>query len=197
MIQRIAELLRDEIDDLVFVERTAGLVRALPITVPAEDGVVTKVMPVAISTGLDCEPQDMMYLTPDSDVMSIVFFEDGGTTIERRDSFFLHCRSTVRMIAWFNLRMINPDYEDATLLMAHLVSAVPKYLDDDDFIVAIKVEPLNELPKETVYSAYDLNLEENLYFAFPYDYGAFEFDVMYRIPPNCLDAVVIDPDVCI
>lgn len=196
MIQRIAELIRDEIDDLEFVERTAGLVRPIPITVKTEEGIVTKVMPIAVSDGLDCEPQEMMYLIPDSAVMSIVFFEDGGTIIERTDSFYIHCVSTVRMIAWFNLRMINPEYQDATLLMAHLISAVPKYIDNDEFITGIKIEPVNELPKETVYSNYDLNLEENMYFAFPYDYGAFEFEVVYRIPKACLDAVVIDPDVC-
>lgn len=196
MIQKIAELLRDEIDDLEFVERTAGLVRPIPITVQTEEGVVTKTMPIAVSDGLDCEPQEMMYLIPDSAVMSIVFFEDGGTTITRTDSFYLHCTSIVRMVAWFNLKMINPDYEDATLLMAHLVSTVPKYIANDEFITGIKVEPVNELPKETVYSNYDLNLEENMYFAFPYDYGAFEFEVIYRIPKACLDEVIIDPDVC-
>ena len=196
MIQQIAELLRDEIDDLVFVERTVGLVRPLPITVPAGGGVATKIMPVAINNEVPCEPEEMMYLIPDSAVMSIVFFEDGGTTIERTDTWYLHCRSTVRMVAWFNLKMINPDYEDATLLMAHLVSAMPKYIDNTDLITGIVVFPQSELPKDTVYSAYDLNLEENMYFAFPYDYGAFEFEVIYRVPKNCLDEIIIDPDVC-
>jgi len=197
MIQQITELLRDEIDELEFVERTAGLVRPLPITVPDEGGsVATKMMPVAINNEVPCEMEEMMYLIPDSSVMSIVFFEDGGTAIERTDSWYLHCRSTVRMVAWFNLKMINPDYQDATLLMAHLVSAMPKYIANMDLITGIVVFPAGEAVKETVYSAYDLNLEENMYFAFPYDYGAFEFEVVYRIPKNCLDEIIIDPDVC-
>jgi len=192
----IAELLRDEIDGLAFVERTAGLVRSLPVKVPSEDGVVIKNIPVALNNEVPCEPEEMMALVPDSDKKSIVFFEDGGVSIERRDSWYLHCRSSLTMVAWFNLPAINPDYSDATLLMAHLVATVPKYLDNQDYVTRIMTIPIGELTKDTVYSQYDLDLAENMYFAFPYDYAAFQFDVVFAIPKNCLDAVTIDPDLC-
>lgn len=196
MIAKIADLIKAEIETLEFVDRIAGLVRSLPITVPAEDGTSIRNMPVALSDGLECEPQDMMYLVPDSSKMSVIFFEDGGTTIERRDSWYVHCRSTLRLVAWFNLKMINPDYTDATLLMAHLLAAIPKYIDNDDLIKRILVIPQGELPKDTVYSNYDLDLAHNLYFAFPYDYAAFDIDVVYAIAKNCLDEIVIDPNIC-
>ncbi|HCC71260.1 MAG TPA: hypothetical protein DEQ09_08940 [Bacteroidales bacterium] len=196
MNARIAELLRDQIDDLNFVERTAGLVRSLPMKIETEDGAVTKNIPVALNNETPCEPEEMMALVPDSDKMSIIFFEDGGINITRRDSWYIHCESTLTMVAWFNLPMINPDYTDATLLMAHLVAAVPKYIDNDDFITRILVVPIGELDKETVYSQYDLDLAENMYFAFPYDYAAFQFNVIFAIPKNCLDKIIIDPDEC-
>jgi len=197
MNQKIAELLRDSIDGLNFVERTAGLVRSLPIKIPDEEGMVTKNVPVALNNEDPCEPEDMMALVPDSSKKSIIFFEDGGITITGTDTRYIHCQSTLTMVAWFNLPMINPAYTDATLLMATLISTIPKYIANSDFITRIMVTPIGEMPKDSVYSQYDLDLAENMYFAYPYDYAAFQFNIVFSVAKSCLDKIVINPESCI
>ena len=103
------------------------------------------------------------------------------------------------MVAWFNLPKINVAYEDATLLMAKLFGTIPKYIAGSDFITRIMVTPTGQLPKDTVYSQYDLDLAENMYFSYPYDYGAFEYSVLFSVPltASCLDEIILDPQTCI
>lgn len=194
MNAKIAELLRDEIDGLNFVERTAGLVRSIPIKVPTDDaGMVIKNIPVALNNETPCVEEEGMALVPDSSKKSIVFFEDGGINIIGKDIRFIDCESTLTMVAWFNLPQINEAYEDATLLMAKLVSTIPRKLANSDFVTKIRITPSGFLPKDTVYSQYDLDLAENMYFSFPYDYAAFSYTVNFSIPMACLDAITLDP----
>lgn len=198
MNAKIAELLREKIEDLNFIERTAGLVRSLPIKVPTDDGgMITKNIPIYQNNEDTCDEEEMMALVPDSSKKSIVFFEDGGIDIESKDTRFIHCRSTINMVAWFNLPMINETYTDATLLMAKLISTIPKYITNEDFVTGIMVTPRSFLPKDSVYAQYDLDLAENMYFAYPYDYSAFSFDIVFRLPMACLDAITLDPLTCI
>jgi len=199
MNQKIAELLRLQIVGLNFVERTAGLVRSLPIKIlVADGGTIIKNIPIALNTEVPCEGNEPQFaLVPDSSKKSIIFFEDGGVQILSTDTRYIHCQSSITMVAWFNLPMIDPAYNDATLLMATLISTIPKYIANTDFITRIMVMPAGFLQKDTVYSQYDLDLAENMYFSHPYDYGAYQFDVMFSIPKACLDDVEINPQSCI
>jgi len=197
MNQKIAELLRLEIVSLSFVELTAGLVRSLPIKVPTTDGgVIIKNIPIAFNTEVPCEGnEDQIALVPDSSKKSIIFFEDGGIQITGTDTRYTHCESLLTMVAWFNLPMINIDYADATLLMAALINEIPKYIANSDFITRIMITPVGFLQKDTVYSQYDLDLAENQYFSYPYDYGAYQFNIKFSIPKSalCFDEIEIDP----
>ena len=58
------------------------------------------------------------------------------------------------------------------------------------------VTPSGFLQKDTVYSQYDLDLAENMYFSHPYDYGAYQFNVLFSVPMACLDEVEINPGIC-
>ena len=84
MIYKIANLLKDEIADLNFVDIAVGLakpkIEKINTTVEEDVSVLPKIVPVAVNDLEDpCEPGDLLALVPDTTKMSIHFFEDQGT----------------------------------------------------------------------------------------------------------------------
>lgn len=83
MNQAIANIIKEYIDELTFVDKIAGLVSTQYMTVTGEDGAkVTKSYPVACcTTAEDCKAGAYNDLTLNSDYKTVLYFEDGGVSL--------------------------------------------------------------------------------------------------------------------
>ena len=144
MIYKIANLLRDEISDLNFVDIAVGLAKPTIVktntTVEEDVSVLPKIVPMAINDLEDpCEPGDLLTLVPDTTKMSIHFFEDQSLELIDEDTYYYHSQAVLKLVSWWNLPLINSSYTDASLLVANLISTMPERLDNVDYLTQIRV----------------------------------------------------------
>ena len=75
MNQAIANIIKESIEDLDFVDKIAGLVSTQYINIEG----VTKSYPVACCVPDDCKIGDYNDLAPDSKYKSVIYFEGRGS----------------------------------------------------------------------------------------------------------------------
>jgi len=204
MIYKIAELLRDEISSLNFVEVAAGLAKPHTIrnnTTPADaDSPVMAdiIIPLAYNDlGLVCEEGDLYALVPDTKKMSIVWWEDQGTELIREDTYYYHSRANLRCVAWWNLALIDQSLTDASLLVANLIAAIPASLSSVDYLSQIQVMFTGEeISGASVLDAYNFDIPEDQITTFPYQVTGINFAVEFAFGKNCVDEVILNPASC-
>ena len=202
MIYKIANLLRDEISDLNFVDIAVGLAKPKIVktntTVEEDVSVLPKIVPMAINDLEDpCEPGTLLALVPDTTKMSIHFFEDQGLDLIDEDTYYYYSQAMLKLVSWWNLPLINSSYTDASLLVANLISTMPERLDNVDYLTQIRVSFNGEDPPGAgIVAAYNFDEAENQFATYPYEYTGINFLVDFAFAKNCVDAVVLNPSVC-
>ena len=196
MIHKIAELLRDEIADINFIEIAAGLAKPTPIYSKQDDGVIEKIVPIAYNDlGIVCENDQLYPLVPDTRYMSVNWFEEQSLDMISEDTYYYHSRTVLRLISWFNLPLINTSYTDASLLIANIISTMPEKLTSTDYLSQMRVTFLSEAV-DGVLDKYAFAPAENQITTHPYHVSGLDFAVDFAFGKNCVDAVTLSPTSC-
>lgn len=205
MIYKIAELLRDQISSLNFVEVAAGLakpyivrVNTTPIDAEAPE-MLDKIVPMAYNDlGIVCETDGSLYeLVPDTTKKSIVWWEDLGTEPLVEETYYYQCRSSLMCVGWWNLPLIDQTMIDPSLLVANIIAAVPESLTNVDYLSQIRVAFAGEeISGASVLDKYTFNDAEDQFATFPYAVTGIRFTVDFAFGKNCVDTVVLNPSSC-
>ena len=198
MIYKIAELLRDEISSLNFIDVAAGLAKTTTYYTKSgeEEGVIEKIVPIAYNDlGITCETGTLYPLVPDTQYRTVCWWVDRGISNVGEDTYYYHSQALLRLLCWFNLPLINQSYTDAALLVANIIAAIPVGLTNVDYLSQIRVAFAGE-ETEGVMDEYSFNATENQYFTHPYYISGLDFTVDFAFGKNCVDAVTLDPSLC-
>jgi len=198
MIYKIADLLRDEIKDLNFVDIAVGIAKPTVVRVPAEEEAINNIIVPMARNSLDdpCVPGDLLPMVPDTTKMSIHFWEDQGVELLDEDTYYYHSQASLRLVSWWNLPLINSAYTDASLLVANLIAEIPESLTTVDYLSQIQVIFGGEETGSSLIAAYNFDEPENQFTTYPYIYTALNYTVQFAFGKNCVDAVVLNPSVC-
>lgn len=198
MIHKIANLLRDEIKDLNFVDIAVGIAKPTIVKVPVDDGTVEKRIPVALRDVTEaCDSHELYQLVPDSTKMSIHFWEDNGIDLTDENTYYYFSRASLRLVSWWNLPLISTALTDASLLVANLISNIPDKLDNSDFVTQIQVRFSGADPEGAdIVSQYTFDEGENQFTTYPYVYTGLNYEIDFAFTKNCVDAVILNPSVC-
>jgi len=200
MIYKIADLLKDEISALNFVDIAVGLAKPTIVktnTTTEEVEMLPKIVPMAYNSLEDpCEPGDLLALVPDTTKLSIHFWEDQGIELLDEDTYYYHSQAALRLVSWWNLPLINSSYTDASLLVANLIATIPEELTSVDYLSQMQVIFNGEESGANVVAAYTFDEAENQFTTFPYQYTGLNYIVQFAFAKNCVDAVVLNPSVC-
>jgi len=198
MIHKIANLLRDEISTLNFVDIAVGIAKPTIVRIPIDEGTVDKRVPVAYRDPVDaCDPHGLFQLVPDTTKMSIHFFEDNGVDLTDENTYYYFAKASLRLVSWWNLPLINSAYTDASLLVANIISTIPQSLDNTDYLTQIQVRFAGMEPEgANIVSNYDFNEAENQFTTYPYQYTGLNYEIDFAFTKNCVDAVILSPDIC-
>ena len=140
MITQVAEVLRSQIADLPFIDQLGGLTKPLTLPVKIEGGTEEKILPVEVNTLTDpCKQDGKVTYMPNTSKISVIWFEDQGTTTENEDTHYYYLETTLRMMCWFNLPLINADYTDGSLLVLSLLEAIPERIANTSNLFMISV----------------------------------------------------------
>lgn len=194
MNQAIANIIKEYIDELTFVDKIAGLVSTQYMTVTGEDGAkVTKSYPVACcTTAEDCKAGAYNDLTPNSDYKTVLYFEDGGVSLLETTGRFKKMRSRLRLVCWINVTKMNGDpcYTDipctaSTNIIIEIIRALPDFPINYAPFMQVKFDVLNQLVRSnSIFSQYTYNEKQTQYLMSPYDYFALDIETTFSI---CLD----------
>ena len=204
MIYKIANMLRDEIQALNFVEIAAGLATPHTVRVNAtpsdsSEGVMEgRVIPMAYNDlGIACEEGDLYKLVPDTSKKSIVWWESNGIEPVREDTYYIYSRANLVCMCWWNLPLIDEYMSDPGLLVARLIATIPGRLPNVEYMSQIQVMFAGEEPPGSeILSRYGFDEPESQFATFPYFVTALNFTVEFAFGKNCTEAITLSPSEC-
>jgi hypothetical protein len=194
MNTKIAEILKDQLTGLAWVEKIAGLVR--PVTYTDKVG-NKKTYPIYfISDPTLCDSGDYTDLVPNSSKMSILYFEDRGMNVINAGCQFIDISSNIKLVCWTNLKLINPAYSSALLLKLEVIRTIPINIPNTDWVTKINTTFAgDDLTNPFTPYTYD---EQKQFLMWPYDYFVLNYQVRFSVPldAECYDNITLNPSIC-
>lgn len=192
MNNKLAVILRDQISDLNWIDKIAGLVQTANIRIKSGDDTSEKSYPISCSISEDaCLKGAYQDLCPDSKKKSIAYFEDRGLAFDRMEGNRLFYTSSLRLVCWLNLKKIQDENCDKDVIgcgtSGDYVLEVIKKFNYVPFnsggLYGIMIQPPSQVERSVeIFSKYTYNEEALQYLMFPYDYFALDFTVNFMIP---------------
>lgn len=192
MNNKIATILKGYIDDLIWVDKIAGLVQTANIRVKKDDTAIEKSYPISCDIDLDaCLKGAYQDLAPDSKKKSVLYFEDKGVTFIERQGNKLKFQSSLRLVCWLNLKLIQEagcdsvvtgcgSSGDYVIQILKILPTIP--ISTPDF-VSIYISGIAQAERDvSIFSKYTYNETATQYLMFPYDYFAIDFMIDFTIP---------------
>lgn len=195
MNARIAALLKDRISQFTYVDKLAGLVRAISyerngerITVPVCDDVDDQ---------LACSDTAMRDMVPDAAYQAIVYFEDRGLQSIQSRTRGLSYRSSLRLVCWINTAKFGSDSEAGSKVMQQFIGAIDDgpYASSPFLGIRHRVEGVPQRGPG-LFSPYTYPESARQYLLYPYDAFALDITTELRIIPGCEDEVTLGNDEC-
>ena len=184
MNQAIANIIKESIEDLDFVDKIAGLVSTQYINIEG----VTKSYPVACCVPDTCKTGDYNDLAPDSKYKSVIYFEDGGVSFVRAQGNFKYYQSRLRLVGWLNVKSILGEECDASqcTYSSHAIMDIIRLLPEFPQNIAPFAQVYMEVTSQAVrdkaiFSKYTYNELQTQYLMSPYDYFSLDITTTFGI----------------
>lgn len=219
----IANILKDKLTDLPWLERFGGMVTTVtrPVFASNTDGAQVvagyQVYPVACDVNLaDCwETGTYKMFEPDSNKSAIAFFVDNGGCvfrgIEGPKNSFIKLTFDLRFLMWLNIPRLGPELTTgdcnisgriAPYVMAKLWgthSAFGKFNGnvEEEMYQAVEVTSLSQMPKSPAMFqpfTFATEGEKRGLFMYPYDYLGLRIGGTFTINHKCLPGLRFVPE---
>ncbi len=189
-MEALAQLFRNRVTvALPFIDRAVGYARLQTSAIPEGESTRTLKLPVPVAfTAAECET-DSRYLVPDAGTVSILFFEDGGTTPFSSATIpaSLNVKQTsLRLLLWVNQARLSTPISEAMLLAAieKALHINQRYVAGD-FVDILTTYTL--LPAEAnLFSRYTYDTETPLLLPPVGRVLGLDLRVQFRLASNCL-----------
>ena len=203
MNQAIANIIKGHIEDLDFVDKIAGLTSVATFEIKGADNTpVQKTVPIACCvTANDCKQGAYNDLMPDSKYKTVIYFEDGGVSFERAEGKWKYYSSSLRLVCWINVALINDDcckVENNCTLSAHLIAeiirtmpAFPENIPPFDHVYSEVTSQV--VRSSSIFSSYTYDEKHAQYLMYPYDYFSLEITTKFAI---CLNGTTVYDSSC-
>ncbi len=198
MNHQIANILKDYLSVLPFVDKLSGLVQAVQINVPSQEGHVLKSFPVSCDiTHTECYDGHYLDLCPESSKKTVIYFEDRGVRFIRRSGARNEYKSTLRLVCWINIQRLlneacfgNITCSVSSKVIKQILCVFPSIpVDIDPFERVYPVVVSEEIRSNAIFSAYTYD-DLRQYLLYPYDFFALTIETTFSI---CMDCEKLEP----
>lgn len=194
----IAEILKNYISGLNFIDKLGGLTKVIEITQDDEAKTINKVPGDYSANQHTTDKNTYQTYQPDMSKKSVIYFEGEGIALDSHESRYINLTSSLKLVAWFNLERINKTLNSATQLMLLLMNAIPKSFPNQSNILKARVIFQGQDPKSPdIFSKYNYNEAELQHLMYPCDYGALNYDIKFSIRPECIADIILNPADCL
>ena len=131
--------------------------------------------------------QYMRQLVPNSDLTSLMYFEQRGnpTVVENHNRWY-GVEASLSLVCWFNYQKVDPDMYSPEYVVSQIVNAIPFSLGNFSCLTAVTCSYAGQEPNDgSVFDKYTYNEPESQFFKYPYEHVVLNFDVSYRVVRGC------------
>ncbi|HBR22853.1 MAG TPA: hypothetical protein DD713_09975 [Nitrospiraceae bacterium] len=192
MNNKIANILKDQISDLTWIDKIAGLVQTLNFRQKTGDNITEKSYPISCDISEDaCLKGAYQDLCPNSKKKSILYFEDKGVVLDRMEGNRMYYVSSLRLVCWLNLQLIQDEgcIKDVTGCGTsgdYVIEVIKKFNYvpfDVGGLYMIMIQPPSQVERSVeIFSKYSYNEEALQYLLFPFDYFSLDIETRFTIP---------------
>jgi hypothetical protein len=201
MNELIANILKTKIESLSFVDKIAGLVKPVIITMQNGEGILRKTFPISsdITYNQCIENKRYQDLIPNSKYRSIIYFEDNGTSFNYLSKGWIGFNSKLLLIGWFNLSKLKECNitTNSNEFILYIISSFPRVPFNSDPFLGINIIPTTEpIKNNSIFSKYSYDENFTQYLLYPYDYFAINIDITYKANLDCLTDISLSTCTC-
>lgn len=189
----IAELLKLRLQPFSYVEKLAGLVRA--VSFERSGKVVVIPVGAGVEDPLQCGDAELLDLVPDERYGVIVFFEDRGLVPVRSRTRGLSWTSNLRMVCWVNTTKLGGDLNAGDKVMQQFLQAINHGPYNVEPFIGVRHRTTGVAAKgATIFGAYTFPESTRQYLLYPFDAFALDIATEFRVKAGC-EPVVDGTDV--
>jgi hypothetical protein len=192
MNSKIANILKGKIEGLVWIDKIAGLVQTVTIRIKEGETIVNKNYPVSCDVDYDsCNKGRYQDLAPNSKKKSILYFEDRGVQFIKRHGNTIQFQSSLRLVCWLNLKLINAAECDADIrncgvsgdYVIEVIKALPSVPFTIQGFISMNISNISQVIRSVdIFSKYTYNEQSTQYLLFPFDFFALDLEINFTIP---------------
>lgn len=194
MVNEIGEIIIGYIKQLPFVENISGVVKQ--ISYKTETGVKKTFPASCILTAEQCKTGDYKDLCPDNSKKSIIYLEDKGARLIKKEGPMYFWRASFDLVCWLNLPALGfSDCSYSAIAIMAILSKLPgSPVPSNGIYSRLNYIPVGEVTKaQNPFAKYTYDETINQFLMKPYDYFVLNIDVEYCIDKRCLTAQSINP----
>jgi hypothetical protein len=191
----VALLLKDRISQFTYVDRLAGMVRA--VTKERAGASITIPVDIGVDDPWACGDSEITDMVPNDAYKCIVYFEDRGLRRVQNRTRGISFESRLRLVCWVNTAKFSNDNYAADRIMEEFVTDLNTGVYNDGPFMGVRhtTESVPERGK-ALFSAYTYPDSARQYLLFPFDAFALDIVTTMRIRPGCEDQVTPGSDEC-
>lgn len=199
MIDVIGGIVINEIKDLPFIDKYAGVVKVLRFRDKTANGnSVIKSFPADCRTTLEeCESGRYKDLTPDDDKKSVTYLEDTGLRIVGREGNYLMFEATYDLVSWLNLPKLGfTDCSYSGIAILGILKKLPPRPFNSGVYHLIDIQFVTQRPKSSnPFAKYSYDETVTQHLMYPYDYFVLALRVTFRVDMRCITISALTPPV--
>jgi hypothetical protein len=191
MNQAIANIIKERIIDLDFVDKIAGLVSATYMNITDENGVkVQKCFPISCNTTAeDCKCGLYNDLCPDSQYKTVIYFEDGGVRFNDRVGEYICYTSSLKLVCWINVARYMAECCGSGVpcsasadIIKKILCVLPSHPEEiDPFTRVYPVVVSQQIRSNAIFAQYTYNEKQTQYLLYPFDYFCLNIETTFCV----------------
>lgn len=190
MVIDIGDILISKLLTLPFIDKYAGVVKTIQYRT-VKDGPVKSVPASVRATITECEQGRYYDLCPDSTKKSVLFLEDKGTRLVRRQGGRNYFRASFDLICWLNLPQLGYDGASySAIAITGIITKFPVKPFNSGIYNGVQITVQGEETKtRNPFAKYNYDETVGQYLMHPFDYFILPVDVDFMVTQACLTAL--------
>lgn len=199
MIGSLGTHIINEVKTLPFVDKYAGVVRTINYETTDKDGrKLRRSFPADCQTTFndaDCNSGRYLDLCPDDSKKSVMYLEDTGFRLVKREGHFQYFKANYDLIVWLNLPKLGASgCTYSAVAMAGVIKALPLQPQNYGLYHLTRIQPTGQKPKSVnPFAKYTYEESVTQFLLYPFDYFVLTLDVDFRIDLRCVTIESLNP----
>jgi hypothetical protein len=180
--------------DLAFVDKITGIVKPAKIDIAG----TVKTIPIAFNTNVTtCNDSELWDFVPDDTKISIIYFEDRGTSMTKMENQSIYFTSNFTLVCWFNYKRLTGNMTNPSLIVGNVIKYLPVVMGNISPLIGVVLSVTGQQDNGGgVFSKYSYIEEQSQFITYPYDYFALDLQAEYSVRKECFTDIEICSAVC-